>query len=322
MKYTCCSYMHSGLRLNYNSINACCSMMPGPILCEDFSGKNINWEDIEQKRRNAIESCKNGVVPENCKGCIHLKELDWNENDKINEIFLLHYTHCNCSCVYCVNQYITKSKVTRKVQKSEYYDAYPLLKEAYKKNRLSKNLTVHCLGGEPGVLKETDKILKLFIKNGLRYVYCVTSGINYVKRMEEVFKKYDGQVVISLDCATRETYKKIKRVDKFDEVVKNIKKYIKASKGNPDRVMVKYILTLGFNDNIEEIDKFFDLLTSLGLKQTRIDVDYKKTCDGCHDKLPEHFYDLYKYFKTQAELKNFDLHQYDVMEEIFRNNHY
>lgn len=322
MKYTCCKYMHNGLRLNFDSINVCCSMFPGPILHEDFKGEKINWESIEKKRFKAIENCKKGIIPENCTGCIHLREEEWNDEDKINEVFLLNHTHCNCSCVYCVNHYITKGKVTRKVQKSEYYDAYPLLLEAYKQKRLSKNMTLHCLGGEPGVLEETGKILKLFIKNGLNHVYCVTSGINYIKEMETVFKKYNGEVVISLDCGCRETYKKIKRVDKFDEVVKNIKKYLKASKGKPEHVMVKYILTENYNDNVEEIDRFFKLLTDFGLNQTRIDVDYNKTCLGIHDELPKHFNFLYNYFKKKAQENNIKLNQYCVMEKIFEENHY
>ena len=322
MKYTCCTYMHSGLRLNFNSINVCCSMMPGPILDQDFKGKKIDWNSIEEKRFDAIQSCKNGIIPDNCKGCIHLCEHEWDDNNKINEIFLLNHTHCNCSCVYCVNKYITNGKVTRKIQKSEYYDSYPLLLEAYKNNRISKDVTLHCLGGEPAVLEETSKILKLFIKNGLKYVYCVTSGINYIKEMEAVFKKYDGEVVISLDCGCSETYKKIKRVDKFNDVVKNIRRYLKASKNKPERVMVKYILTENYNDNTNEIDKFFELLINLGLNKTRIDVDYAKTCQGIQDELPSHFNSLYKYFKNKAEENNIVLNQYCVMEKIFEDNHY
>lgn len=322
MKYICCSFMHSGLRLNFDSINVCCSILPGPILCEEFKGRQIEWQSIEKKRFEAIQSCKKGVIPSNCIGCIHLREDSWNDEEKINEIFLLTHTHCNCSCVYCVNQYITKGKVTRYSKKSEYYDAYPLLLEGYKQNRFSDKITIHCLGGEPAVLNETSKILKLFIKNGLKHASLVTSGINYVKEMETIFKKFDGQVTISLDSGTRETYKRIKRVDKFNDVLKNIKKYIKASNPNKNSIMVKYVLTENYNDNFCEIDKFFNVLLNFGLKQTRIDIDYRKTCIGIHEQIPEHFSMLYEYFKQKAKENGITLNQFTIMEKIFKEKRY
>lgn len=315
--------MHNGLRFNYNSIHVCCSLMPGPILAENFDGKKINWHDINQKRSEALEGFKKGIIPDNCKGCVHLKEQEWTDgDDQIKEIFLLHWLHCNCSCVYCVNQEMTKGKVTRRPKDSDFYNAYPIIKEALKQGHISKDLTVHCLGGESGVLKEMNKILELFIKNGLRYVYCVTSGIEYIKPIREIFKKYDGQLVISLDSGCRETYKKIKRVDKFDDVIKNIKRYIKDSNGNMNRIMLKYILTEGYNDSKEEIDKFFSLLKELGMIQTRIDIDYKKTCEGYSGPLPEHFAELNRYFRQKASDLNLTLHQYAVMERIFEQGHY
>ena len=218
--------------------------------------------------------------------------------------------------------YVHKGKVTRIAKKSEYYDAYPLLLEAFKNNRLSDKITVHCLGGEPAILKETSKILKLFIKNGLKHVSCVTSGINYIKEMETIFEKFDGQITISLDSGTRETYKKIKRVDKFNDVIKNIKKYIKATNGTKNSIMVKYILTENYNDNHKEIDSFFKILLNLGLKQTRIDIDYRKTCIGIHEEIPEHFSELYEYFKERANFYGIALNQYNIMDKIFKEKHY
>lgn len=314
--------MHYGLRFNYNSIHVCCNVLPGPILSENFEGKDLNWETITQKRLEAIENCKRGIIPDNCKGCIHLREEEWQEHKQIDEIFLLHWLHCNCSCVYCVNSHYTGGKVTRRPKDSDYYNVYPLLKDAVKKGQISKEVTIHCLGGESAVLKEMDKILKLFIKNGLRYVFCVTSAIDYIKPMKDVFKKYDGQVVISLDSGCSETYKKIKRVDKFNAVVSNIKRYLKDANGDTKKVMVKYILTEGYNDSKEEIDKFFKLLTEIGVKQTRVDIDYKKTIDGEHGALPQHFYELRDYFFKKAEENQLEIHQYPYMDKMFEEGHY
>lgn len=49
--------------------------------------------------------------------------------------------------------------------------------------------------------------------------------------IEELLKCKKGELCTALDSGCRETYLKIKQVDKFDKSIENIKRYI-ASAGN------------------------------------------------------------------------------------------
>jgi molybdenum cofactor biosynthesis enzyme MoaA len=56
---------------------------------------------------------------------------------------------------------------------------------------------------------------------------------------------------VSLDAGTADTFAKIKGIDCFDKVIKNLEKY--AAVGN---IQLKYILLEGINDNKNDIDDF------------------------------------------------------------------
>ena len=73
----------------------------------------------------------------------------------------------------------------------------------------------------------------------------------------------DGRVILlltSLDAGTRETFKAIKRVDRFDRVVENLKKY----PTDKTRLMLKYIFLEGVNDNEADIDGYYEIVKDTG----------------------------------------------------------
>ena len=105
-------------------------------------------------------------------------------------------------------------------------------------------------------------------------------------------------MVVSLDSGCRKTYKKIKRVDAFDKVIENLKKYC----SNPvarDNITLKYILIPTVNDNIKEFKKFLDIAKMLEIKYIAIDIEarYLRTMNN---EIEYYYYDLAKKMRDIA----------------------
>lgn len=44
---------------------------------------------------------RSGQTFQKCKGCILLREDEWDNEDYINRLLLTHWINCNCQCIYC-----------------------------------------------------------------------------------------------------------------------------------------------------------------------------------------------------------------------------
>ena len=110
-------------------------------------------------------------------------------------------------------------------------------------------------GGEPTILPEFDKLINLFLKNGFYDMRVPSSGIKYSPTIAKGISTGQLSVVVSIDSSSRDTYKKIKQVDAFNTVCKNLKKYSKAQKHSYN-VISKYIIIPFVNDTKEEIDNW------------------------------------------------------------------
>ncbi len=198
----------------------------------------------------------------------------------------------------------SKGKITYKKQKSEYYDIVPLIKSLYKHELLDRNnLTAVIQGGDISVLKEFEPMVKEFLKNGIKGFNILTNNIEYQPVIKKLIDMKKVDLYTSLDCATPEVYYKLKRVDKFNQTVENLRKY---AKGNPyPPIVVKYIVVEHINDNIEEIQKFVDLMYDIGIKMIEFTIDNKWAMFTNLDEkpLPSHYKDIYLYFKKACEEK-------------------
>lgn len=321
MKYYSCKYIESGINFNFEHIKPCCSIFWGPTFVSQYKGEKINWKTIQEKRNLIREEFKKGNINESCQKCHYLKLDEWNDNPKINCIHIYHWIHCNCGCTYCSNITFTKGKFDTKTKKSDYYDLLPILKEMAKEKIIEEKSEINFVGGEPTVLKEFDNILKLLLKHNPRDIAVLTSGIKYSKLVEKCIKEEKGNVVISLDSGCADTYLKIKRVNEFNNVIKNVKRYIDSYKLALERVLLKYIILENLNDNKEEIEKFLQIAKETKVKRVRFDVEF------CHSmnsdkKIPEHFYGLFEYVKNRCTDLDLQLETFELVDTILEKGHY
>ena len=113
---------------------------------------------------------------------------------------------------------------------------------------------------------------------------------------------------IAICSGSPETYKKIKKRDKYTQVLNNLKKYINAAskcKTNPNnasRVISKYIILQGFNNNVNEIDKWLIDSMNIGIKQVEISMEF---CWGIHtkkgEKVEDYNYELFEYTEKRCK---------------------
>jgi len=93
--------------------------------------------------------------------------------------------------------------------------------------------------------------------------------------------------MVGLDSGSRDTFYKVKQVDKWDDVISNLHKYAVAG----EAIKLKYLLLIGINDNHIDIDGFIDIA-----KQLRCDV--KLTANRYYNAvdLPKGTLEMAKYF--------------------------
>lgn len=299
MKYKSCGFVKYGIYFNYDyDIRLCCqiSHIGGGLiyLLKDFNPKKIEIDKILQTRKQIQQNFLNGHIPPNCEGCMDLKECDIPQNEtKIKILMLQHWTKCNSNCIYC---YTANNKKEYNTRRS--YEIYPILKKMNSLNILDKNGLVNFSGGEVSCLPEFGKVVKFLDK--LNYFMVInSSGIKYEKIVGDRLRKGNSCIIISVDSGTKETYEKIKRVKKFDDVWKNIKKYSNDVK-HKHLLNIKYILLPGINDNEKEIDSWLNLCVNANVKNVVLGID-ANFFEPNRDNIPEHILNLFYETKEKAE---------------------
>ncbi len=312
MKYKSCHLTEHGISINVDSIQACClsrEFDKGQLMIvPKYENGEINWDKLFEIKRKQREFQKIKDLSA-CEGCYNLREEDWDEDDYISYINFDHWSQCNSNCIYCsvrANKPKTKNNILNAV------------KELIKQGRFKNSGEITFQGGEPTVLKEFEALLKLFIKEGSK-VRIHSSGILFSRAIRDGLKNGTVTVVISPDSAKRETYKKVKRVDKSNKVWDNIKHYRKGlNKEFAPNVKVKFIIIPAVNDTYEEITLFLNKIKDLDIKSIIVDVEYTYANRNIKNISP-HIYMLMDYIENFANNNGIFFDLYDSAKYAVQN---
>lgn len=319
MEFKCCNHILGSIDLSFNGFKYCNEVWEGPEFIP-YSEENA-FEQNEKRRIEIIEQMKQGIIPERCKLCPMLEEKDWKEFDgKIHKITVFNWKHCNAACFYCS----VHSDFFEGVKKSDDYDALPIIEKLLEQGRLTNETFVAFMGGEPTMLEEFPQILKLLLSKNCK-LEVLTNGIKYEPAISDMLNADNHNMIcISVDCGTKEAYKRIKRVNKFDEVKETIKKYIESSKEKANRVKIKYIIFPNVNDNKKEIDSFFSFCQELGVKTVARAVNHveSKMSTTKNQAIESSVIKAYKYFEEQAKKLGFELQPEPWADAIVENKVY
>lgn len=307
MKYIGCDAVESSLYFTLDSVRSCGMGYNDTewYWYKNYNGELIDIDLIKEKRAKWRETFKSGHLIDQCKNCIHLIEKDFEENPKISIILIAHRTACSCNCYYCAFNESPEWK--HKMNTRETYDIMPVLFDLKEKDLLSDDLLLSIAGGE--CTEYPNHEFERIVQFAYFYNYKMdifSSGFNYSKPIEKMLNKGLANIVISVDSGTKETYEKIKRVKKYEQVWENIKNYSEncLQDGRFGQVTLKYVICKDINDNNCEFDKFIEKCKDCNVKNVRISLEYnywnnelsKKINNG--EDIPEKLLNFVKYIRS------------------------
>ena len=123
MKYTCDCV--NSLFFDFNCVQCGCSNSGGIKYISPFDGSNFDLEKINKIKQEIYTGFENGYACETCKNCYMLHEVEGETkpfSKTLDRIYLSHWYHCNCGCLYCANQPVTHLKITPRSKKSDFYN--------------------------------------------------------------------------------------------------------------------------------------------------------------------------------------------------------
>lgn len=124
-------------------------------------------------------------------------------------------------------------------------------------------IIVHLTGGEPQITKFGRRLLKDYRANKYNFLISLGTNAQFVDfaLLEPIPL---GYVQISTDGATKETYEKVRVGGDFEDLIDNIKRFVKMKDKKPYiDVTTNYTVT---SDNYHEIPDAVKLYESLGLQ--------------------------------------------------------
>lgn len=304
-----CIFLEEGINFDLDTVTDCCiSHNDGrglPLLIENYHGEMIDWEKLLAVKKERISRQKEATISE-CEGCYRLCKYQFLDEKKISNFHFSHSRVCNSRCIYCDGIYNFGS---------QNYNTFPVIKDLIDKGYYKSGGEATMQGGEPTLMMNFEELVSLFITNGTK-IRIHTNSIKFSPSVCEALNKKMCTVVTSLDSGCFDTYKKIKRVDAFDKVIENLKKYLNSSAQN---VIIKYIIIPGKNDNTDEINKFFDLMKELKVENVAVDMEVKYARKHENKNISPHIYLLYDYFESKAKEYNIELLTYSFMVYVLRN---
>lgn len=316
-----CDFLNTNLQFtNRDTLEACCGASIGPVLADKLSQKDSIKEFIKNREKYIKQlkagSLKNGTA--GCKNCINLKKYKQTNDYRIKRITLNHFTACNCACCYCTDGQ-NRDFVNIRETAEDACDILKFINELYDNDLIDKkNLIVDFQGGEAACLKNHREIIDTFYTRGVKELVLFTNNIVYIPSMEPLLRQDKGSLVVTIDCGTPETFYQIKQVDKFDIVIKNLKRYIEAA-GN-SHITARYVLIHRLNDNMEELKAFLDLMLEINIKLFVIDIDYRNIIEEDFT-IPKHYYELIDYMKEFCRKNRRTFSMWSYTEEVLRRGY-
>ena len=222
----------------------------------DLPNRFRQWKTYSTKLIEAVQVDS----PNRCQRCHLLTEGFWKKTVELSTLsFATAHKGdvCNFKCVYCVDD----ANVQRLKTDERGFSVYEVLQQAAKMPELcADSFTVHLSNGEITANKHCDDILDIVLEKKWKLLLTSNCSI-YREKLARIMA--EGRVIsitTSIDAGTRESFKKIRQVDMFDQVIDNLRRY-PTEKTN---LYLKYIFLEGLNDNEADIDGFYEIVKELG----------------------------------------------------------
>ncbi len=281
-----------------------------------ISDENLDgiWFDIDktEKKRQEIEE----NPPENCRNC---KFIEYSQNRKnqppIQNLYIGNWHFCYVNCNYC-----KYPKIEDLIQ-AGHYDVFPAVKDLKDRNLITKQTKIIFECGDACVHPEFDKIMFYFLNNDFKNIEVNTSAQRFCDSIAQGIGKDTTKVIISMDAGCQYIYHRIKRINKFDIAINNIKRYLTYQMPAKKNVVLKYNIIQGINDNKKEPLDLFILARDLGVNKLIFDIEadfYERSLNH----VPQHIREIMKFLKDMAVYNAYDIEfgsRLNVLYKIVKN---
>ena len=271
--------------------------------CDLSTNENISDEDYDKYIRYYLDSIFN--PPETAKKdgfnryhramYNYIKQYSGDDNYLFSAPLVAYWNltqACNFRCAHCLyneTEYSSKNDLTTE-------QALNLVDELVEAGIVAVNLS----GGEVFLRPDTMDIIRRFKENNVA-VHVFTNGSlltdEIIDEIAELFNQYTDEVLISLDAATDETFRKIRRSDKFNTICENVKKL--TDKG----VFVINSCTMN-NINKDEVFDIYKLTKLLGANKFLLGT--MNNYNDSHVKLNVEPRELFKIYYDLSKNESFD----------------
>jgi wyosine [tRNA(Phe)-imidazoG37] synthetase (radical SAM superfamily) len=175
---------------------------------------------------------------------------------------------CNFDCLYCELKGSKTISLQNRSIKPKYY--IKMVKKALKRYPEIEVITITA-NGEPTLYPYLNKLVNKLnkIKKDKKLLILSNSGLIYKKDIQKILSKIDI-VKLSLDCISKECFKKLDRLDKsldFKKILKGIKQF--SGKFKKDLIL-EILFVKNLNNKQDEIKKLYRYISKLNI--TRVDI--------------------------------------------------
>lgn len=261
-KYLSCRFLQRAIYYAPDELRHCCKRFfyKGKIRGDV---KIFNIESQEDVRIDKIIQAKEDLVKKinnkeetGCDGCPVLELNDWKkiDSEQFDHISIEHHAKCNMRCSYCSETYYGG--------KTANYDIFKALGNLVENKKIRDDAQVAWGGGEPTMspnFKELINYVNDKVKPKTQRFF--SNAINFSEDIALLLKKNIASLTTSVDAGNIETFRKVRGVNQYQKVLKNLKKYFDASKNN---TVIKYIFT-ELNSNLENVEGFVNDIYNHGL---------------------------------------------------------
>lgn len=219
-----------------------------------------------------------------CKDCVMNKEQyivgrDCQRRYKCVAFYQKTCADCLSHCVYCCAD--GASEGAPRVQMSSLESFGNFVDAAFALDRIDDDFTCAVDMSERDLDRKIAVVTETVKRSGLHpLAYKINSCLlTYGEHLAELMRQGMAYVVWSLDAGTRETYRKVKQIDAFENVMKNIRRYIEDDAYGGKLIAAKYLIVKGVNDNEAEFDAFLKIITDLKLRFISLSFDFFETAN-------------------------------------------
>lgn len=263
-----CRFVEQSLIFHPFQMFHCCIPVNGrfgsTLIC-DYRGGRLPLDAIRASRERYRKAIADDEPSFHCHGCPYRERRRWDSQYLFSNILFNHSLLCNLRCTYCVQRHYPIEAM------KPHYRALPIVRQLVEERLLSPDAYVMWAGGEPTFLTDFEESLDLMMSYGRTRNEIATNAAILSQAVLKNLRP-DGRLSLkaSVDCGTAETFRRLKKRDRFKDVWENLGRY--ASTGGD--VAAKYII-LTDNCELPELDGFVESACRAGIRHACIDIDFR-----------------------------------------------